>query len=93
MVFGGELGLKNPKVVGLPTLWRWFPKVTGRPSSIVIPNPIEGVYGGVDDSHDCLILTQGGWYASGDVPPVITVETRWQAVIRPILLELLYKWF
>lgn len=25
MVFGGEVGLKNPKVVGLPALWSEFP--------------------------------------------------------------------
>lgn len=33
MVFGVELGLENPKVVGAfraSALWRWFPKADGR---------------------------------------------------------------
>jgi hypothetical protein len=27
MVFGVELGLANPKVIGAAALWRWFPRV------------------------------------------------------------------
>lgn len=43
MLFGGEMGLKNPKVVGLPALWRAIPKVVALCQALRRSNPTSGV--------------------------------------------------
>ena len=47
MVFGGGMGLKNPKVVGLSALWRWFPKVDGRQAASLSSTPQMGLMVGL----------------------------------------------
>ena len=61
MVFGVELGLANPKVVGAAALWCWFPKVAGFvelttidgiPSPILLPSGRTEPYSSVQELDD-----------------------------------------